>query len=95
MNNIIIIAQAEKNLYPKINQVTPKDFDVFKTNPLSKFSLYYIVSNMALKGNFFTFRYGYLKIITYRKHLDNGFIFRTSKSFEVTYFGLWLPKKVL
>ena len=49
---------------------------------------------MTEKGHFCTFRLGYLKILTYRKNLKNGFVFMTSKSFEVTCSGLWVQKSL-
>ena len=55
----------------------------------------YIVSNVAKKGHFCTFRLEYLEIVTYRKNLDNGFVFRTLKYFLQTYPGLWVKKKFI
>ena len=49
----------------------------------------YIVSNMTEKGHFSIFR-GYLEILKYSKNLDNGSVFRKSKSFEVTSPAHWV-----
>ena len=49
---------------------------------------------MTEKGHFCTFRLGYLEILTYRKNLENRFVFRTSKSFEVPVIGYKLCQRV-
>ena len=56
-------------------------------------SVWYIVSNMAENGHFCNFRLGYLEILSCWENLKNGFVLSRTKSFGVTYPGLWVQKR--